>query len=194
MLATLSQLKARLGVLDSDTTDDALFANFLKLVSARFAQHCRRTFDRDAAATFEFRGHELLILPDRYPIESVSAWHLKETEAEGWVVQSAPDYFLNERKNIIELISPLGVSTELARVTHAGGYVLPGDTASAGQTELPDDLRESCIEQAAYLYQNRKRLGLVSISGQGGSLSQFAELDLLPLVRATLDSHIRITI
>jgi hypothetical protein len=55
---------------------------------------------------------------------------------------------------------------------------------ATGQTPLPDEIAVACQEQVAYWYQNRHRLGLVSVAGEGGAIQQFAQLDLLPSVKA----------
>jgi hypothetical protein len=194
MLTTLEKLKARLKIETADTADDTQLQAFCKLVSARFARECRRTFERSAVATHTFRADETQILPDRYPIESVSAWAVKGDEDTGWETQTNVDYLIGPAAASLELASPLGSSSEIARVTFAGGYVLPGATPGTGQTALPDDLEQACIEQTIYIWQNRNRLGLVSMSGEGGSIAQFAKLDLLPLVASTLAQHVRLTV
>lgn len=194
MLAQLGTVKTRLGMLPSDTQDDAQLTSFIKLTSARFAQDCRRVFERTAGATYTFRASECLVIPDRLPIEAVTAWEVKATEADGWETVTDADFLIGPGNTTVELMTALGSSAELARVTYTGGYVLPGTTPTAGQTALPDDLEQCCIEQVCYLWQNRNRLGLVSMGGQGGSLAQFAELDLLPMVRQTLNGYIRMTI
>jgi hypothetical protein len=107
----------------SASNDDALLTNLLKHVSARFAAECHRIFDYGAALTYEFRASDMNINVDHPPIELVTKFELKTTEAEGWVLQSAIDYLLSPQKSIIELTEALGLSTQLGRVTYTGGYV-----------------------------------------------------------------------
>src|SRR5437899_9484290 len=129
MLTSIQTLKIRLGIEIFETSDDLLLTMLLKHVSARFAAECNRTFERAADVTFEFRASETMVTPDRPPIESVSAFHLKRTQAEGWVAQTDVEYLLSPQRCVIELASPLGLECELGRVTYTGGYVLPGVTA-----------------------------------------------------------------
>jgi len=78
-------------------------------------------------------------------------------------------------------------------VTYSGGYFLP-DQSPAGNVQapaLPDDLEQSCVEQCAYLYQNKERLGLVSVAAEGGRVQHFAKLDLLPSVASVLEKYER---
>jgi hypothetical protein len=191
MLAQLSSLKSRLRLESFDVADDTLLTNYLKHASGRFAQECNRIFDRAVGATFEYHAHEREITPDRYPIESVTGFDLKSNETEGWVPQSDIDYVISPEKCLIELATSLGHSRQIARVTFSGGYVVPGGTVGAGQTALPDELEQACIDQVVYWYQNRQRLGLLSTSGEGGSAQQMKTLDLLPHVAAVLKKYER---
>ena len=191
MLTTLVAIKSRLGLDTFDTTDDPLLTNLLKHVSARFAAECNRIFDYGAALTFEFRANDTNIIVDHPPIELVSKFELKSTEAEGWVLQSAIDYLLSPQKTLIELAQPLGQSGQLGRVTYNGGYLLPGTAPVPGALTLPDDLEQACIEQVAYWYQRRAQLGLMSVSNDSGIVQQFQSSDLLPQVRAVLKHYER---
>src|SRR5207249_3865919 len=101
------------------------------------------------------------------------------------------EYLISPKRAIIELPVRLGAEREIARVTYAGGYVLPGTIPIGNQTALPDELEAACIEQTTYWYQRRNQLGLTSISGEGGSIQQFSSLDLLPHIRAILKAYER---
>ena len=92
---------------------------------------------------------------------------------------------------VISLAAPLGSYRAQARVIYTGGYVLPGTAAGAGQTPLPIGLEQAAVEQAAYWFQNRDRLGLQRIWDYHATYRQFADLDLLPGVRAVLARHTR---
>ena len=186
MLAQLLTLKARLGLEAFDPTDDAGLNNLIKMVSARFASECNRIFDYGAGVTFEFRGDEINIMVDRPPIEQVSKFELKASEGTGWVEQSNIHYLLSPTKVVIELAQPLGSSRQLGRVTYTGGFVLPGAVAAGNQLALPDEVELACVEQAAYWYQRRSQLGLVSVSNDSGLVQQFQTSDLLPQVKAVL--------
>jgi hypothetical protein len=160
MLCQLAGLKTRLKIPTADVVDDAVLEGFISGVSARFEAECNRRFALDEYAKYEFRGDEMNVLVDRFPIISVTLFELKTTEAEGFVEVTEPgDYLVNPTRSIIELASPLGTSRQLARVQYSGGYVLPGGTVATGQTALPDDLEQSCLEQCAYFYQRKDQLG-----------------------------------
>ena len=191
MLTQLATLKTRLRINSFDVDEDPLLTGFIKHASGRFAAECNRNFDRADNATFEFRANEMNLAPDRYPIESVSSFDLKSNETEGWIAQPNVDFLISPTRCLIELASPLGTSRQKGRVTFTGGFVLPGDTVGDGQTPLPDEIEQACLDQAVYWYEHRHHLGLLSVSGEGGSLQQFKSLDLLPHVRALLRTYER---
>ena len=193
MLTQLSTVKARLAIPDVDTTNDALLTAAIEAVSARFDQECGRTLARTENATHEFDPGDRELCPPCYPIESVARFELKASEAAGWQeVQPAPDYLIR-RGCVISLLSalPAPSSSGLARVTYVGGYVLPGATAGPGQTPLPPHLEQAAIEQVAYWFQNREKLGAIRYWPKGAVYEQFADLDLLPSVRAVLFQYRR---
>ena len=187
-LTQLSSVKARLGV--SDTADDALLTNLIKFASGRFERQCNRLFDRQADTTDEFSADRCELRVARYPIESVSAFHLKSDETEGWVAQTGVEYLIR-RACLISLPFPLGDCSQLVRVTYTGGYVLPGTSPGAGQTALPDDLEQACVEQVAFWYQRRDQLGLITVPSDGRTFYQLGQIDLLPNVRPVLTKYER---
>jgi hypothetical protein len=198
MLTTLATIKTRLGLEEADVKDDVILTNTIMAVSARFEAECNRVFGRVEDTTEEFSAEETEIRVGSYPIERddtsgeplVTKVEVKASEREGWEEETDVDYVVR-RGCVVSLSAPLGSYGELGRVTYSGGYVLPGETATTGQTALPSDLEQAAVEQAAYWYQNRDRLGMTSVSGEGGSIAQFAKLDLLPSVAAVLKKHER---
>jgi hypothetical protein len=85
MPAQLTTVKARLGI--TDTTDDTLLTNHIEFASARFERETNRLLDRAANTTEEFPADQTEIAVAGFPIESVSQYHLKQNETDGWVLQ-----------------------------------------------------------------------------------------------------------
>jgi len=191
MLTQLATIKARLGLDLFDTTDDPLLTSLLKHVSARFAAECNRVFDYGTGLTYEFRADQINILVDHTPIQAVTQFDVKSSEAEGWLLQSSISYLLSPSRTVIELAQPLGASRQLGRVTYTGGYILPGTSPTGNQIALPDDLEQVCIEQVAYWYQRREQLGLTSVSNGDTTVQQFQSSDLLPQVKSVLAHYER---
>ena len=186
--------KSRLAIPDTDPQYDDLLTSTLIALSARFDNETNRTLARTVNATFEFDPADTEICVPCYPIESVSKFELKTTEAEGWIEQTGIDYLIRNGC-IISLQSPLVTRhPSLARVTYTGGYVIPPDTAAPGQTALPSDLEQACIEQAAAWFLRRDMVGLDTSWPKGGILQRFSKLDLLLPVQQVLKTHTRWTL
>ena len=197
MLTQLATVKARLEIVSSDTTHDDLLTRAIEAVSARFDRECNRTLARTVGATQEFSATDTEIVARCYPIETVSKFEVKTTEAEGWVEQTGVGYLLRAAC-VISLSAPLSFmpqasysNAQVARVTYTGGYVLPGTTLSTGQTALPADLESAAVEQVAVWYQQRDKLGLIRHWPSGGVYMVFTQLPLLPQVTASLRPHRR---
>ena len=199
MLTQLTTVKARLAIDPLDTGFDALLTNTINAISTRFDHETNRTLARTTGMTEEFSCDQTEILVPCYPIESVTKFELKSTEAEGWVEQTGIDFLLR-RKCIISLALPLSFSSPssisnllspAARVTYTGGFVLPGTTPSAGQTALPDDLEQAAVEQVAHWFQTRDTLGLDTIWPHSGTYEKFSKLSLLLPVQAILKYYQR---
>jgi hypothetical protein len=193
MLTELTTVKRRLSIPDADTTSDALLTSAIKALSARFDKETNRALARTVSATQEFPGDDTEITLVCYPVETVTKFETKSTEAEGWQEKTAVDYLIRS-SCVISLNSPFSIllssATSLARVTYTGGYVLPGTTLEPGQSPLPDDLEQACVEQVAFWFQNKDRLGLKTFWPSADAYRQFAALDLLDSVKATL-AHYR---
>ena len=189
MLTQLSTVKARLGI--TDTVDDTLLTNLIKFASGRFDRECNRTFARGSGISEEFRGDDAELRPGRYPIEAVTAFHLKTSETEGWVQQTSVVYLIRDAC-VVSLPAAVGSSQQQLRVTYTGGYVLPGSTPGAGQTALPDEVELACIEQVALWYQRRNHLGLASVPTAERTFYKLAEVDLLPQVEAIVQKYTRL--
>jgi hypothetical protein len=133
VLAELATVKARLALTVTDYDD--LLTRAIDAVGARFDRECNRTLARTVSATQEFPANEAEIVARCYPIETVTKFELKTTEAEGWVEQTGVNYLVRQAC-VVSLTFPLSfvpqaVTPQLARVTYTGGYVLPGTTPGA---------------------------------------------------------------
>jgi len=194
MLTTLATLKSRLSL--TDLTNDSILTSAIKSVSARFDRETNRTLARTLNFTQEFPADATDVILSCYPVESVTRFEVKSSEASGWLEQTATDFIL--RNNcVIALGSPLRApnsTSAIARVTYTGGYVLPGTASAPGQTPLPDDLEQAAVEQVAYWFQKKDKLGLKTYWPSGAVYLGFADQDLLSTVAAVLKRHRRCTL
>ena len=198
MLTQLTTIKNRLAIASADTQYDALLTNAICAISARFDRECRRTLARTVNAAQEFDAVETEFCVACYPIETVARFEVKAGETGGWVEQPAPEYLIRAGC-IISLSAPLGFQPStinhqplLCRVIYTGGYVLPDAAPEAGQTALPADLEQAAVEQAAFWFANRDRVGVIREWPKGGLYQQFVDIDLVPSVRAVLAKYARV--
>ncbi len=193
MLTELATIKSRLALAPLDLTYDVLLLRAIIATGARFDLETNRTLARTENAAFEFATEDAEILVPCYPIESVSRFELKASEAEGWVEQPGIDYLIHGHC-VISLHSAFRTphsTLALARVIYTGGYLVPGSAAVPMATPLPADLEQAAVEQTAFWFQNRDKLGVIRQWPKGGSYEQFADTDLLASVRETLRRHTR---
>ena len=194
MLTQLATLKSRLAIDPFDIKDDTLLTNLILLVTARFENQTNRKLAYAQNITDDFQGDETELRVSHYPVDETQpvTFQRLTKASEGW--QSVPSAeFVLRAGCIISLISEIGRWKEQIRVTYSGGYVLPGSNPppSTPNPQLPDDLQQSCVEQCAYLYQNKDRLGLAMVAQEGGRIQQFPRIDFLPSVAATLAKYER---
>jgi hypothetical protein len=190
MLTQLATVKTRLAMPDIDLTFDAILDAAIRAASARFDLECRRILARTIDAEYEFPARDTAILVPCYPIESITRFETKTSEAEGWTIQPDVTHLLR-RKCVIALERPLGGRCAQARVIYTGGYVLPGSLPVEGQTLLPTDLENAAVEQVTFWFQNRDRLGLSRSWDYHATYRHFGTLDLLPCVERVLARYRR---
>ena len=197
MLTQLTTVKARLNISPADTTQDDLLTRAIAAVGARFDRECNRTLARTVGATQEFPAADSEIIANCYPIETVTKFELKATEAEGWIEQTGMNWVLRQAC-VISLSVPLtfvpqgaSIGPQLGRVTYTGGFVLPGTTPGAGQTALPADLESAAVEQVSVWHQQRDKLGLFRHWPSSGTYLVFSQLPLLPQVVAMIRPYRR---
>ena len=196
MLTTLTTIKSRLSIIDTDTTRDALLTTAIQAVSARFDTETNRTLSRTVDFRQEFDADTTEIIAACFPIETVTKFELKTSEVSGWIEQPLPD-FLVRSACVISLGAPFSApyaSPSLARVTYTAGYVLPGEPDVPAGTRLPADLEQAAVEQIAFWFQTRDHVGVNRQWPKGGTFETFPDLDLLPSVRAVLGRYRRLVI
>lgn len=168
MLTQLATVKARLALLPSDATYDDLLTRAIGAVSEKFDRECNRTFARTVGATQEFDAADTEIVARCYPVETVTKFELKTSEAEGWVEQTGMAYVVRAGC-VISLSTPLSF---LAQVSCAVRRWPVSLTLVAMSCQAPrrraDKLR--CRRTLNSLRSNRSQCG----SSSGTSLVLFA--------------------
>lgn len=191
MLTQLSKVRERVGLTELEVQWDGLLTNAIKAVSARFDRHCNRTFARTVNATFEFDVRSTELAVPCYPVESVSKLEGKESEAAGWVEETEFDCVVRGGC-VVSLAGGLEeTGAVVGRLTYTGGYVLPGTAPGAGQTALPADVEDAAMEQVAFWFRNRDKLGLIRHWPKDGVYMVFEQLPMMTQVLAALRPYQR---
>jgi hypothetical protein len=89
---------------------------------------------------------------------------------------------------------PLRWETGDANASFRVKYLLPGSPDETSATRLPADLEQAAVEQVAFWFQSRDKLGLKTYWPKGISYQQFAVFDLLPSVASILKKYQRLTL
>ena len=194
-ICTLADVKDRLGL--SGTDNDVLINRIISGLEATFDNETMRQLllnAVDETLNWTGSGGKRIILP-RYPIVSITSikesvdYDFDNTDA---LVEDT-DYRVKYDDGIIYRINGKWLTQEDGiEIQYRGGFVSAGQTAGEDETPMPNDLREAAIQQASFILKRRNDIGLTAVSSQGGSINSFSAMDLLPLVRQTLDNNKRL--
>jgi len=193
-ICTLADVKDRLGI--STTEDDTLINRIITGLESIFDNYTMRKLLLNAIdETVYWTGQGQRIILPRFPIVSITSikecWNYDFNNATALTANT--DYRLLANSGIVYRISSAWNNCEDGvEIKYRGGYVSAGQTPAAGETAMPADISEAAIEQASFIYKRRMNIGLLSQSSNGGSISSFSAMDLLPLVKDTLDRHKRL--
>lgn len=164
-LATLAELKGRLGI--TDTADDTVLTAHLQRVEDRMAAHCRREWAL-ATRTEYFTGPLGWLLLKAYPVVSIASVAL-----DGVALVNGEDYTCRLDRGRIQYVANCHVwpdDAEIA-VTYRGGFAAAGTTPGAGETAAPAALTAALLTQAEWEWRNKDVLGLKSASQSGVSVA-----------------------
>jgi len=195
-LCTLAQLKARESI--GDSASDALLTAIITGVSGQLqgAGGCGRmlALEEGRVEYKTVRGaRDSSIWLTRYPIVTID--EIKEALygacSSATALTENDDFQFDPDSGEVRRVGWWLRGFRTIKITFDAGYVLPGDVAGDGETELPAEIVEVAIRQASYTYQRRDQLGLSGQSAQGGSISAYAKDEMLPDVAATMKGYRR---
>jgi len=195
-ICTLADVKGRLNI--ADTGNDAAINAIISGLTGVFETHCGRPLLVNAADVTEYytgRGSYLQLR--RYPIVSITSITESLTyDFDGAAAMIAnSDYRMVNagRKGIVySLLCDFSDYQDSIRFIYRGGYCSAGQTPGEGEYFMPADLREAAIEQASFIFKRKDDIGLSGVGFEGGSISKFSPMDLLPMVKKILDSYRRV--
>lgn len=207
-LSNLATLKTWLlsDSLQATTEYDAEIAAIGLGVLGVFEKYCDRKFARLAADTFDCQANRDHVILPRYPLEEVSLVEIRESGEAAYVELTGSEVVnLGEKSGMVYFNTEPGPYHDRLRFTYTGGYFfdqLEPDhddfpTAQpAGSAAVPEELLLAWRLQCEHIWKLHDKLGIAiaqSGAGEGTLLGlSLPGLELLPLVKQTLDSYRRI--
>ena len=178
-LIALTDLKTFLEEEDADFDD--LFAQIIPQVSSQIETYLNRSLKEEARTEY-FSGGRRYYYVSAFPINPSPA----PIVAEDYVTQTDnEDYFIFENDGLFEFQYETSIwRPKIIKITWTGGYA-----ESDGVLAVPDDMKQACIQQCAYVFKRRRDLGNSGTSTPNGNISYTAALDLLSNVKTILGPH-----
>lgn len=191
-ICTLADVKDRLG--ETTTGYDVTIAQIIAGIEAIFNNYTQRTIIAPASDVTEYyTGLGRQSQTKNYPIISITSIteaSIYDFDSQTALVADSGYRLLDSgKKGIIYRMYQNWLSIEDSiRIVYRAGYAAAGAALSEGETALPADIREAAIEQACFIFKRRDDIGLSAVSFQGGDISKFSAMDLLPMVKRVLDN------
>ena len=192
-LCLLADVKTRLG--QTSTDFDEIINSIIDGVDGMFETYVNRPLlmtDDDVIENYGADKRWRRLLMNRYPIISVTS--IKEADNYDFAAAIAlvenTDYRLVNKglKGIILRVDTDWLAGEdIIEVVYRGGYCGANEAASQGEYALPVELREAAITQACFMFKRKDDIGLSALSEQRSSITKFADMELLPMVKQILD-------
>ncbi len=192
-ICTLADVKDRLG--ETQTDYDTAINRIITGLESIFNEYTRRTLIVNAADVTEYQtaiGRYLQLA--RYPVVSITS--IKQAldydfdSADAMTADTDYRLVAGGKKGIIyRIYSSWFETADSVQAIYRGGYCSAGQTPGDGEFALPADLREAAIEQASFIFKRKDDIGLTGVGFEGGSISKFGSMDLLPMVKKILDNY-----
>lgn len=194
-ICTLADVKDRLGL---DKTDyDQVINRIIVGMEAIFDRQTNRELIVTAADVTDYcAGMGTMLQLKRYPIVSLTS--IKEALdfdfASATALVANTDYRQltgGERGILYRMYMNWSQVPDSVQIIYRGGYCPADQTPGANEHALPGDLREAAIEQASFIFKRRDDIGLSGVGFEGGSISKFSAMKLLPMVEEILKKYRR---
>ncbi len=194
-ICTLADVKDRLGLTDTDY--DQLINRIILGIEAVFDGFTNRQLIVPAADVTEYYtacGPQLQL--NRWPIVSITSikqmvdYDFASADA---LTANSGYRLVNAGKNgiVYRMYAAWLTIPDCIQAIYRGGYASAGQTPGTGETAMPNDLREAAIEQASFIFKRKDDIGLAGVSAEGGSMSKFSAIKLLPIVEQILKKYRR---
>ena len=174
----------------ADSTRDAVLADLIDKVSARVEGLLggRMLYKEERTEYFSPKpGEGQTFQLAAFPVDTAQTFTIKTAFDRDWDNTAALDsaaYYLDTTDGVLCLdLAALDYGPHTLQVVYTGGL---GTSATALDANNAD-LRFSAAQQVAFEYEQRQRLGVLSVSGPDGSASLLAAHQILPALQAAID-------
>lgn len=189
-LTTLARVKAYLKIDTTNTQQDALLTQLITGVSTRAEQYMGRMTEIDDYVEYldvEFPGQKRFHL-STFPVTAVSEVNYDpDGDYESGDALSTSDFRVNLTRGQVHVRTWLARAFQGLRISYTGG--MASDTAEF--ITAFEEITDAIDKQVAYEFQRRRDIGLSSVSGAGGTITQYPLKEFIPLTKAVLDKHRR---
>lgn len=197
-VCTLNDVKDRLGL--DDTDYDQMINTIILGVGGIFDGYTNRMLIAPATDyTERVTGYGYMLRVKQYPIITITsikeAWNYEFDDAEE--LTNPDDYIIANDGLTGVLMRRIGIwpiLPETIQIVYRGGYCAAGVAPGSGEYALPADIREAAILQASFIFKRKDDIGLSSVSAEGGSISKFQAIKLLPQVQEILNKYRRLSL
>jgi len=164
---------------------DMLLNTIIESMTKRFEQQCNRVFEHSGANDITeyfsgFKGQTIVIVK-RPPITAFTSLADDTSRVYATILVDGTDFVRTDAEGKLELDGfTFSAGLNNIRVVYRGGYT---------EDSIPADLAMACLLQSTALFKWRTNEGVASISNQGGNVSLFEPIKLLPEVKSTLAKY-----
>lgn len=147
-------------------------------VSTAFETYCGRIFNSATYTEYyDGNGHSNLYL-DQYPVTSITS--INDDTSWLWTSSTlipSASYRIQDKRMVVYNGNFSNPGIQSVKVVYVAGY-----------TDIPEDLRQSCVEESARKFKHRTDFDETAKTMGDGSAT-FQELDILPQTKRILNSY-----
>ena len=183
-LISLDDIREALGLDNEEVKDDGFIINLINRVSTRIESYCGRTFAASYYTEYHDGDGTSEVLLNQYPITHVSGmWDDIDRDFGDDCVVDSDDYLIYANEGRLSLYNDettFLVGRQNIKVCYSGGY-----------TDIPEDLKQACVDLALTSYRKNKEKihGVMSRTTAGGASAMYDLREIPADVKAILDTY-----
>lgn len=159
---------------------DNVIINLISSVSLRFEKYCGRKFNKQTYTEYHNGFDKYFLYTNQYPIlQVIGLYEDSNWEWEEDTIFSTNKYKIsNDKRRILLKNGRFSIScNENIKIIYEAGY-----------EEIPEDLKQACIEEVSKSLNMRKDVHISSKSLNDGSVERF-QTEFLPSTKLILDLY-----